>query len=45
VGSVGAAGGQFNVRLRSAAVGLPVASLHEVYSSAIPRLMERTAAE
>jgi phosphoribosylformylglycinamidine synthase len=44
-GSVGAAGGQFNVRLRSAAVGLPVASLHEVYSSAIPRLMERTAAE
>jgi phosphoribosylformylglycinamidine synthase subunit PurL len=46
IGTVGAADGEFNLRTRgAAAIALPVASLHEVYSTAIPRLMERAAAE
>ncbi|HSJ08044.1 MAG TPA: phosphoribosylformylglycinamidine synthase subunit PurL [Longimicrobiales bacterium] len=45
LGTVGAADGAFVIRAGSATVELPVASLHEVYFTAIPRLMERTAAE
>jgi phosphoribosylformylglycinamidine synthase subunit PurL len=46
IGSVGKRGGSFRVRTAgTAAVDLPVASLHEVYFTAVPRLMERTAAE
>jgi phosphoribosylformylglycinamidine synthase len=46
VGNVGTVNGGFNVRMGAgAAIALPVASLHEIYSTAIPRLMERAAAE
>jgi phosphoribosylformylglycinamidine synthase II len=46
IGAVGAAAGEFTVRTQgAAAIALPVASLHEVHSTAIPRLMERAAAE
>jgi phosphoribosylformylglycinamidine synthase len=46
VGSTGTKDGEFNVRTNvGAAVALPVTSLHEVYSTAIPRLMERATAE
>jgi phosphoribosylformylglycinamidine synthase subunit PurL len=46
IGRVGAPGGAFRLRTAgSAAIDLPVASLHEVYFTAIPRLMERAAAE
>jgi phosphoribosylformylglycinamidine synthase subunit PurL len=46
IGSVGAPDGRFVVRTaRGAAIDLPVASLHEVWSMAIPKLMERTSAE
>jgi phosphoribosylformylglycinamidine synthase len=46
VGNVGTEAGEFNVRTGAdAAIALPVASLHEIYSTAIPRLMERAAAE
>ncbi|MGH7446238.1 MAG: hypothetical protein ACRELT_01670, partial [Longimicrobiales bacterium] len=46
IGTVGAPAGEFDLRTQSAApIALPVASLHEVYSSAIPRLMERAVAE
>jgi phosphoribosylformylglycinamidine synthase subunit PurL len=46
IGRVGARGGRFVVRTQGeAGIDLPVASLHEVWSTAIPRLMERAAAE
>jgi phosphoribosylformylglycinamidine synthase subunit PurL len=46
IGRVAAAGGTFRVRTAAGAViDLPVASLHEVHAMAIPRLMERAAAE
>src|SRR5690606_25661932 len=46
IGTVGTAAGLFNLRTRAGAeISLPVASLHEVHSTAIPRLMERAAAE
>ncbi|HEX6133703.1 MAG TPA: phosphoribosylformylglycinamidine synthase subunit PurL [Longimicrobiales bacterium] len=45
LGTVGAEEGAFRIRTRSAAIDLPVASLREVHASAIPRLMERAAAE
>jgi hypothetical protein len=46
IGRVGEREGSFRVRTAGAAtVDLPVSSLHEVYFTAIPRLMERTAAE
>jgi phosphoribosylformylglycinamidine synthase subunit PurL len=46
IGRVGERDGSFRVRTAGAAtVDLPVSSLHEVYFTAIPRLMERTAAE
>jgi phosphoribosylformylglycinamidine synthase subunit PurL len=46
IGRVGARDGGFRVRTAgTAAVDLPAASLHEVYFTAIPRLMERTTAE
>jgi phosphoribosylformylglycinamidine synthase len=45
IGTVGGADGELRVRTRDAAIALPVASLHEVHSTAIPRLMERAAAE
>ncbi|MEX0907616.1 MAG: AIR synthase-related protein [Gemmatimonadota bacterium] len=42
IGSVGAADGKFTLRTRvGAAIDLPVSSLHEVWSTAIPRLMDR----
>ncbi|HEX2166619.1 MAG TPA: phosphoribosylformylglycinamidine synthase subunit PurL, partial [Longimicrobiales bacterium] len=44
IGSVGAAAGTFDVRTRAGAdIALSVGSLHEVHSTAIPRLMERAA--
>jgi phosphoribosylformylglycinamidine synthase subunit PurL len=46
IGRVGARGGRFQLRASSGvAIDLPVASLHEVWSTAIPRLMERAAAD
>jgi phosphoribosylformylglycinamidine synthase subunit PurL len=46
IGRVGDRAGQFVLRARDGVgVDLPVASLHEVWSTAIPRLMERAAAE
>jgi phosphoribosylformylglycinamidine synthase subunit PurL len=46
IGRVGERGGRFVIRTPGEAkVDLPVASLHEVWSTAIPRLMERAAAE
>ncbi|CAN5852841.1 phosphoribosylformylglycinamidine synthase subunit PurL [soil metagenome] len=46
LGTVGAPGGRFMIRTAGqATVDLPVDSLHEVWSTAIPRLMERAAAE
>jgi phosphoribosylformylglycinamidine synthase subunit PurL len=45
LGTVGEADGAFVIRAGDATLDLPVASLHEVYFTAIPRLMERTAAE
>ena len=46
IGAVGEAAGEFSITTTSGArVALPVASLHEVHSTAIPRLMERAAAE
>ena len=46
IGTVGRAAGAFNMQTRTGAeISLPVASLHEVHSTAIPRLMERAAAE
>jgi phosphoribosylformylglycinamidine synthase subunit PurL len=46
IGSVGQHRGQFRIRTSGpAVVDLPVESLHEVYFTAIPRLMERAAAE
>jgi phosphoribosylformylglycinamidine synthase subunit PurL len=46
IGRVGEMDGRFVVSTsRAAPVDLPVASLHEVWSTAIPRLMERTSAE
>jgi phosphoribosylformylglycinamidine synthase subunit PurL len=46
IGTVGPQGGSFRISTAAGAeVSLPVASLHEVWSTAIPRLMERTAAE
>jgi phosphoribosylformylglycinamidine synthase subunit PurL len=44
LGTVGEADGAFVIRAGDATLDLPVASLHEVYFTAIPRLMERTAA-
>ncbi|HUF49987.1 MAG TPA: phosphoribosylformylglycinamidine synthase subunit PurL [Longimicrobiales bacterium] len=42
IGSVGAAGADFVLRTaRGASLDVPVASLHEVHSTAIPRMMER----
>jgi phosphoribosylformylglycinamidine synthase subunit PurL len=46
IGTVGSRGGRFRISTATGAeIDLPVASLHEVWSTAIPRLMERTAAE
>jgi phosphoribosylformylglycinamidine synthase subunit PurL len=46
IGRVGERDGRFVVRTAGASsIDLPVASLHEVWSTAIPRLMERAAAE
>jgi phosphoribosylformylglycinamidine synthase subunit PurL len=46
IGRVGEHDGTFRLRTAGvAAIDLPVASLHEIYYTAIPRLMERTAAE
>jgi phosphoribosylformylglycinamidine synthase subunit PurL len=46
IGHVGPRAGRFVIRTAGEAhVDLPVESLHEVWSTAIPRLMERTAAE
>jgi phosphoribosylformylglycinamidine synthase subunit PurL len=46
IGRVGEPGGAFRLRTAGvAAIDLPVVSLHEIYYTAIPRLMERTAAE
>jgi phosphoribosylformylglycinamidine synthase subunit PurL len=46
IGTVGPRDGRFVIGTGGAAhVDLPVASLHEVWSTAIPRLMERTSAE
>ncbi|HEX6306715.1 MAG TPA: phosphoribosylformylglycinamidine synthase subunit PurL [Longimicrobiales bacterium] len=45
LGTVGDADGAFRIRMRTAAIDLPVSSLHEVHATAIPRLMERAAAE
>jgi phosphoribosylformylglycinamidine synthase subunit PurL len=46
IGRVGEPDGTFRLRTAGvAAIDLPVASLHEIYYTAIPRLMERTAAE
>jgi phosphoribosylformylglycinamidine synthase subunit PurL len=46
IGRVGARNGSFTIATAGDAhIDLPVASLHEVWSTAIPRLMERTAAE
>jgi phosphoribosylformylglycinamidine synthase subunit PurL len=46
LGQVGARDGRFLLGTAGAArIDLPVESLHEIYFTAIPRLMERTAAE
>jgi phosphoribosylformylglycinamidine synthase len=46
VGRVTGADGHFVVRTATGAgIDLPVASLHEVYTTALPRLMDRAAAE
>jgi phosphoribosylformylglycinamidine synthase subunit PurL len=46
IGRVGERDGTFVIRTPGeAGIALPVASLHEVWSTAIPRLMERTASE
>jgi phosphoribosylformylglycinamidine synthase len=46
IGQVGAPDGRFVVATRTGiAIDLPVASLYEVWSTAIPRLMERVSAE
>ena len=42
IGRVGEKDGRFEIRTRTgASIDLPVASLHEVYMTAIPRMMER----
>jgi phosphoribosylformylglycinamidine synthase subunit PurL len=46
IGSVLEANGRFIVRTAAGAgIDLPVSSLHEIYTTAIPRLMDRAAAE
>jgi phosphoribosylformylglycinamidine synthase subunit PurL len=46
IGTVGAHAAHFRIVVNgSALIGLPIDNLHEVWSSAIPRLMERTSAE
>jgi phosphoribosylformylglycinamidine synthase subunit PurL len=45
IGRVGEVDGQFIVRTTDSTIELPVASLHEIYTTAIPRLMERASAE
>jgi phosphoribosylformylglycinamidine synthase subunit PurL len=46
IGRVGPRGGAFRIRTNvGAAIDLPVANLEEVHTMAIPRLMERAAAE
>ena len=41
IGIVGAPHGQFVLRTARAAIDIAVEALHEVHSTAIPRLMER----
>jgi phosphoribosylformylglycinamidine synthase II len=45
IGHVAGRDGAFRVRTPDASIDIPVASLHEVHSMAIPRMMERAPAE